>query len=46
MRAHTEALAFVQRWPRSPPPGDASGGVVLVVVQVIVEADDGADELS
>lgn len=29
-----------------PPPGDASGGVVLVVVQVIVEADDGADELS
>lgn len=46
MRAHIEALAFARRWPRSPPPGHASGGVVLVVVQVIVEADDGADELS
>lgn len=26
--------------------GGISGGVVLVVVQVIVEGDDGADELS
>lgn len=33
---------------RAPPlfPPFISGGVVLVVVQVIVEGDDGADELS
>lgn len=32
--------------PFFPPFGGISGGVVLVVVQVIVEGDDGADELS
>lgn len=30
----------------SPPSHNASGGVVFIVIQVIVEADDGADELS
>lgn len=50
MRAHTEALAFIWTWLCSPeappPPHNASGGVVFIVIQVIVEADDGADELS
>lgn len=44
MRAQTKPLAVVTVLPDAP--CGLSGGVVFIVVQVIVEGDDGADELS
>lgn len=45
MRAQTKAMAVVTVLPVAPP-CRLSGGVVFIVVQVIVEGDDGADEFS